>query len=277
MDGANLPGRTASVNRTATRAAGRLPRRTRIFRSMYTTRLFCFHSLGRNESVEACPVGRRLAFDATQGRLWVVCTSCARWNLTPIEERWEAVEQCERLFRDHRLRRQTEHVGLVRAGDGLELVRIGTPLPPEFAAWRYGQEFTRRFRRRTVGAGRPWRHRRGGGNDDRGIRPSRGHRGGSGRAAPAACARSAHGCRTRDSQTPLPQRLALEWPYTNARRSTPSTTSRPRSSRPGAKPRRSPPPGEMVLAMPHWRRTGAARSHPSIFQDPQWSDVHACD
>ena len=34
------------------------------------------------------PVGRRLAFDPAKGRLWVVCRSCERWNLTPLEERW---------------------------------------------------------------------------------------------------------------------------------------------------------------------------------------------
>jgi hypothetical protein len=25
--------------------------------------------------------------------LWVVCRHCERWNLSPLEERWEAVEQ----------------------------------------------------------------------------------------------------------------------------------------------------------------------------------------
>lgn len=30
------------------------------------------------------------------------------------EERWEAVETCERLFRDTRVRVSTEHVGLAR-------------------------------------------------------------------------------------------------------------------------------------------------------------------
>src|SRR5688500_261618 len=44
--------------------------------SMYATCLFCRSHLGSNEAVEAFPVGRRLAFDAAQGRLWVVCTAC---------------------------------------------------------------------------------------------------------------------------------------------------------------------------------------------------------
>ncbi|HMH86422.1 MAG TPA: hypothetical protein VK529_10795, partial [Gemmatimonadaceae bacterium] len=63
---------------------------------MYSTCLFCHTELGANEAVEHFPVGRRLAFDAAKGRLWVVCRKCERWNLTPVEERWEAIEECER-------------------------------------------------------------------------------------------------------------------------------------------------------------------------------------
>ena len=65
---------------------------------MYSTCMFCNHSLGENQIVEHFPVGRRLAFDSDKGRLWVVCRRCERWNLSPIEERWEAIEDCERLF-----------------------------------------------------------------------------------------------------------------------------------------------------------------------------------
>ncbi|WP_419162375.1 hypothetical protein [Candidatus Palauibacter sp.] len=114
--------------------------------------MFCKKPLGSNEVVEAFPVGRRLAFDPAKGRLWVVCRSCERWNLTPLEERWEAVETCERLFRATRIRTSTENVGLARHTEGLELVRIGEPLRPEFAAWRYGDQFRRR-RRRWIAAG----------------------------------------------------------------------------------------------------------------------------
>ena len=114
---------------------------------MYTTCMFCKKDLGRNELVETFPVGRRLAFDEARGRLWVVCRHCERWNLTPLEERWEAVETCEKLFRETRLRAQTENVGLARHREGLELVRIGDPLREEFAAWRYGDQFGRRRRK----------------------------------------------------------------------------------------------------------------------------------
>ena len=71
---------------------------------MYTKCMFCTKPLGTNEVVETFPVGRRLAFDEARGRLWVVCRKCERWNLTPLEERWEAVEACERIFRDTRIR-----------------------------------------------------------------------------------------------------------------------------------------------------------------------------
>ncbi len=114
---------------------------------MYASCMFCRKHLGTNEVVESFPVGRRLAFDAARGRLWVVCAKCERWNLTPLEERWEAVEDCERLFRGTRVRASTDNVGLARHPEGLTLVRIGRPLRPEFAAWRYGDQFGRRMRR----------------------------------------------------------------------------------------------------------------------------------
>ena len=116
---------------------------------MYSTCLFCHGELGANEAIEHFPVGRRLAFDGAKGRLWVVCRKCERWNLTPLEERWEAIEECERSYRGTKLRVSTDHIGLARIKEGLELVRIGQPQRPEFAAWRYGDQFGRR-RRKTI-------------------------------------------------------------------------------------------------------------------------------
>jgi hypothetical protein len=78
--------------------------------------------------LEAFPVGRRLAYDAERGRLWVVCPACERWNLTPLDARWEAIEQAERLFGGTRLRVATDNVGLARVADGTDLVRVGRPL-----------------------------------------------------------------------------------------------------------------------------------------------------
>jgi hypothetical protein len=93
---------------------------------MYSTCIFCNASLGANEALEHFPVGRRLAFDAARGRLWAVCPRCARWNLTPLEERWEAVEECERLFSSTRVRVSTAQIGLARLAEGTELVRLGS-------------------------------------------------------------------------------------------------------------------------------------------------------
>ena len=114
---------------------------------MYSTCIFCHASLGKNEAIEHFPVGRRLAFDAAKGRLWVVCRSCERWNLSPLEERWEAIEECERLFRDTKLRVSTDNIGLARVKEGTTLVRVGEPRRPEMAAWRYGDQFHRRRRK----------------------------------------------------------------------------------------------------------------------------------
>ena len=111
---------------------------------MYRSCLFCHGDLGENGSVEHLPIGRRIAFDAGKGRLWVVCKKCERWNLTPFDDRWEAIDECERLFRGTTMRLSTDQIGLARLREGTELVRIGEPLRPEFAAWRYGDQFGRR-------------------------------------------------------------------------------------------------------------------------------------
>lgn len=118
---------------------------------MYSTCLFCQHRLGSNETFERFPVGRRLAFDSVRGRLWVVCPHCTRWNLSPLDERWEALEECERRFRGTRLRVATENVGLARLAEGTDLIRVGRPLRPEFAGWRYGRELMRRRRKDLMG------------------------------------------------------------------------------------------------------------------------------
>jgi hypothetical protein len=113
---------------------------------MYSTCLHCHGALGRNEDIESFPVGRRLAFDAAKGRLWVICPACKRWNLSALEERWEAVEWCEREYRATTTRVATSEIGLARLKSGMEIVRIGKPMRPEFAAWRYGRQLHARRR-----------------------------------------------------------------------------------------------------------------------------------
>lgn len=120
---------------------------------MFTTCFFCSSDLGTNEALEAMPVGRRVAFSERTGRLWVVCKACERWNLSPLDERWEIIEACERVYRDARLRVSTDNVGLARLRGGLDLIRIGEPLRPEFASWRYGDQFGRRRKRHMLVSG----------------------------------------------------------------------------------------------------------------------------
>jgi hypothetical protein len=117
---------------------------------VFSTCLFCHASLGANDAIEHFPVGKRLAFDGERGRLWAVCLRCARWNLAPIEERWEALEECEKAYRAATKRVSTDNIALARLKDGTDLVRIGQPLLPESAAWRYTHTFLRRARWATV-------------------------------------------------------------------------------------------------------------------------------
>ncbi|HEX5633757.1 MAG TPA: hypothetical protein VFX50_11020, partial [Gemmatimonadales bacterium] len=110
---------------------------------MYATCTFCYQSLGSNAHLECFPVARRVAFDPAKGCLWAICPHCARWNLAPMEERWDATDECERRFRRTALRYSSGNVGLAWIADDLELIRIGAALRPEVAAWRYGRVLQR--------------------------------------------------------------------------------------------------------------------------------------
>jgi hypothetical protein len=85
----------------------------------------------------------------------VVCPRCERWNLVPIDHRWEAVEALERAFRGTPIRYATEEIGLARLAGGLEIVRIGEPVQGELAAWRWGSRFGRRRRRLKASVKKP--------------------------------------------------------------------------------------------------------------------------
>ena len=111
---------------------------------MYTRCLVCAAPFEANEQLEHLPHGERLAFDPGRGRLWIVCRACRRWSLTPIEERWEALEELEKLTRDQaRLLSQTDNIALLRSGP-LEIVRVGKAQLTEEAWWRYGRELANR-------------------------------------------------------------------------------------------------------------------------------------
>jgi len=111
---------------------------------MFKRCLVCHSSFPENESLEHFPTGGRIAYDPSRGRLWAVCKECKRWSLAPIEERWEALEELEKLVRDRgRLLSQTDNISLLRAA-GLEIVRVGRANLREQAWWRYGKELTKR-------------------------------------------------------------------------------------------------------------------------------------
>ena len=101
-----------------------------------------------------------MAYDPDKGRLWAVCTSCKRWTLAPIEDRWEALDEIEKTVHDEaKLLSQTDNVAFLKAGR-LEIVRVGKANLREEAWWRYGRQLIDRRKRHsrlskvaTVGVG----------------------------------------------------------------------------------------------------------------------------
>jgi hypothetical protein len=114
---------------------------------VYSRCLVCATPFEANEQLGHVPHGRRLAFDPARGRLWAVCRACRRWSLMPIEDRWEALEELEKLTVDKaRLLSQTDNISLFRSGP-LEIVRVGSAQLTEEAWWRYGRELASRKRK----------------------------------------------------------------------------------------------------------------------------------
>ena len=115
--------------------------------SMYRKCIVCDHEFAENDALEHLNRGRKVAFDPEKGRLWLICRSCSRWSLVPIESRWEALEELEKMVRDEaRVLSRTDNVALMRAGP-LEIVRVGRAKLREEAWWRYGRELRQRRER----------------------------------------------------------------------------------------------------------------------------------
>src|SRR6266516_1890531 len=70
---------------------------------MYTTCAFCNAKLDGDGGPSGLGVGRRIAFDEWKGRLWVICPKCARWNLSPLDDRLERIDTVARAARDAKL------------------------------------------------------------------------------------------------------------------------------------------------------------------------------
>jgi hypothetical protein len=83
-----------------------------------------------------------------------VCVECGRWNLTPFEERWEAIEDCGRLFEQAAVRATRGSISLARISDEIELVRVGAVSRRELTSWRYGNALGADFRKHWKGVER---------------------------------------------------------------------------------------------------------------------------
>ena len=116
---------------------------------MFKTCAFCNAPFDGDGGPSGLGVGRRLAFDEWRGRLWVVCSKCSRWNLTPLDDRLERIEAVARAVRDGggRVVAATDHVALIR-WQRYDFVRVGKPLRVELATWRYGERLRTRQRER---------------------------------------------------------------------------------------------------------------------------------
>ena len=101
----------------------------------------CSADLGENSEVEHFPVSERIAYDPERGRLWAICHRCDRWNLSPLEDRWEALEELEKLWERIAVRVTSESMALGRTLGGMWIVRVGRDGGgSEFAFWRWGRD-----------------------------------------------------------------------------------------------------------------------------------------
>jgi len=114
---------------------------------MYTTCAFCNATLDGDGGPTGLSVGRRFAFDAWKGRLWVVCPKCARWNLTPLDDRLEHIDSLARVVPGALLLARTEQIALFR-WERYDLIQVGKPERVELAGWRYGERLRARNRER---------------------------------------------------------------------------------------------------------------------------------
>ena len=112
---------------------------------MFTSCAFCSGALGGDGGDSGLGVGRRFAYDGWKSRAWVICQRCARWNLTPFDERLDVIAALDRMAAAGRVAATSEQVALIRLG-AYDVVRVGQPPRPEMATWRYGERIKARQR-----------------------------------------------------------------------------------------------------------------------------------
>ena len=108
--------------------------------------LTCRAPLGANTTIESFATAARIVYDPNMGRLWAACEACGAWNLEPLESRWEALEELERLTaHTGKVLAKTDNIALIQAHD-VEIIRIGGTQRREENWWRFGKEAERRSR-----------------------------------------------------------------------------------------------------------------------------------
>ena len=111
---------------------------------LYPRCMFCDAAFAYSDVLERVPPGTCLAFDPAHARIWSICESCHRWNLIPIDERVDALEELERGIRDRGLRLAATATIALYSVDDVTIVRIGPAPLIERVAWRYGRELLAR-------------------------------------------------------------------------------------------------------------------------------------
>ena len=117
------------------------------------TCIHCDAKLGQNLLLPEFPVGRKLAFDPVDARLWAVCPKCQRWNLSWLDdsERRAAVARLDQYFAATPSKTSTSGIGIAEVGK-TQLIRIGAAPWAAFASWRYGRRLIGRWRQWLFGA-----------------------------------------------------------------------------------------------------------------------------
>ena len=111
---------------------------------MYSTCIVCRAPFPETGELEHISHGDRVAFDFPRGRLWLICRSCRRWSLVPLEDRWEALEELDAMASGEALvLSNTPNITLLRKGS-LEIVRVGGADLAEEAWWRFGRQIPAR-------------------------------------------------------------------------------------------------------------------------------------